>query len=232
MNPESLDDRLAVLAALAEPARRMLYGYVLGQAEPVSRQQAADAIGVPRHVAKFHLDRLVAEGFLDIEYRRPPGRRGPGAGRPTKLYRPSARELAVSIPERRYELSGRLLAAAVSETQRTGGPVAEALAQAARGAGSDLGREARRRAGPKADQPLLLAATVEVLAEQGYEPRIDSGGLTLANCPFGALARDFTQLICGMNLDLLDGLLRGLDLPDVIARLDPGPGRCCVRIAT
>jgi len=231
VNPESLDDRLAVLAALAEPARRMLYGYVLGQVEPVSRQQAADAIGVPRHVAKFHLDRLVAEGFLDIEYRRPPGRRGPGAGRPTKLYRRSARELAVSVPPRRYDLAGRLLAAAVTEAERTGAPVAETLSRAARTAGSDLGGEARRRAGARAARPLLLAAAAEVLGEQGYVACIDDAGLTLANCPFDALAQDFTELICGMNLDFLSGLLTGLELPQATARLDPGPGRCCVRIS-
>jgi predicted ArsR family transcriptional regulator len=231
MSPESLDDRLAVLAALAEPARRMLYGYVLGQAEAVSRQQAADAIGVPRHVAKFHLDRLVAEGFLDIEYRRPPGRRGPGAGRPTKLYRRSAREVSVNIPARRYDLAGRLLAAAVSETERTGVPIAETLSQAGRTAGSALGAEARRRAGAQADPAVVLAAAAELLEEQGYEPRADDGSLTLANCPFDALAQEFTELICGLNLDLLDGLVAALELPAVTARLDPGPGRCCVRIS-
>ena len=81
-NRENLDDRLAPLAALAEPARRRLYDFVVLQADPVSRDQAAAGVGVPRHVAKFHLDRLVAGGLLDVEYRRPPGRGGPGAGRP------------------------------------------------------------------------------------------------------------------------------------------------------
>jgi predicted ArsR family transcriptional regulator len=232
VNPESSDQRLAALAALAEPGRRFLYTYVVSQAEPVGRQEAADAVGVPRHVAKFHLDRLVAEGLLDTEYRRPPGRRGPGAGRPTKLYRRSDRELAVSLPPRRYDLVGRLLASAVSETQRTGAPLAENLSRAAGAAGADLGADARRRAGPDADRALLLVAAVEVLRDAGYEPRLDDGHLTLTNCPFDALAKDFTALVCGINLDFVDGLLAGLDLPDVSARLDPGPGRCCVRIAT
>ena len=74
MNGESLGDRLARLAALAEPARRRLYDFVVHQKEPVSRDEAAAGIGVARHVAKFHLDRLVASGLLDVEYRRPPGR--------------------------------------------------------------------------------------------------------------------------------------------------------------
>ncbi|HEV7688979.1 MAG TPA: transcriptional regulator [Acidimicrobiia bacterium] len=232
VHPETPDDRLAVLASLAEPGRRLLYSYVVSQAEPVSRQQAAEAVGVPRHVAKFHLDRLVAEGLLDTEYRRPPGRRGPGAGRPTKLYRRSGRELAISVPPRHYDLVGRLLASAVNETQRTGGSLAENLSQVARGAGSDLGSAARRRAGTDADRAIRLVAAAEVLREHGYEPRVDGGDLTLANCPFDALARDFTALVCGMNLDFVDGLLAGLDLPDVTARLDPVPGRCCVRLST
>ena len=50
-------------------------------------------VGVARHTAKFHLDRLVEEGLLDTEFRRLSGRQGPGAGRPTKLYRRSAREV-------------------------------------------------------------------------------------------------------------------------------------------
>ena len=83
---------VAAVAALAEPARRALYAFVSGQDEPVSREQAAAGAGVARHVAKFHLDKLVEDGLLDFEFRRPPGRRGPGAGRPAKVYRRSERE--------------------------------------------------------------------------------------------------------------------------------------------
>ena len=75
------------VSALAEPVRRALYLYVAGQPGAVSRDQASDGVGVPRHTAKFHLDRLVAEGLLETEFKRPPGRSGPGAGRPTKRYR-------------------------------------------------------------------------------------------------------------------------------------------------
>ena len=101
------------VGALAEPARRALYRYVVAQPEPVSRDQAAAGAGLPRHTAKFHLDKLVADGLLDTEYRRLSGRRGPGAGRPTKLYRRSSRQLAVSLPPRLYDLAGQILAGAV-----------------------------------------------------------------------------------------------------------------------
>jgi predicted ArsR family transcriptional regulator len=232
VNGESLDDRLAALAVLAEPVRRRLYHHVVSQPEPVSREQASEALGVARHVAKFHLDRLVDAGLLAVEYRRPPGRRGPGAGRPTKLYCRSARRVEISVPERRYDVVGRVLAEAVTQAERTGTPLGEALSQAARLAGVELGREARRKAGSRPGRAAVLAAARDALAVQGYEPRVGPSGLTLANCPFEALATDYTELVCGLNLDFMGGLLTGLEAGNVTARLDPAPGMCCVRLAT
>jgi len=232
VNGENLGDRLVRLAALAEPARRRLYDFVVGQMGPVSRDEAAAGVGVARHVAKFHLDRLVAGGLLDVEYRRPPGRGGPGAGRPAKLYRRSARTLEVSVPERRYDLAGRLLAEAVTQAERSGTPLAEALSEVARTAGFDLGREARRQVGPRAARAAVLAAGQETLAAQGFEPSLDPTGLTLRNCPFDALAKDYTDLVCGMNLDFMRGVVAGLGLPNAAVRLDPKPGLCCVRLIT
>jgi predicted ArsR family transcriptional regulator len=227
-----LEDRLARLAALAEPARRRLYDFVVRSAEPVSRDEASAGVGVPRHVAKFHLDRLVAGGLLDVEYRRPPGRSGPGAGRPTKLYRRSAQALEVSVPERRYDLAGRLLAEAVTRAETSGRPVAETLAEAARTAGLDLGRSARRRAGARPGRAAIMAAGQQALAEHGFEPSADPTGLTLRNCPFDALASDYAPLVCGMNLDFMRGLVEGLELRNATAELAPAPGMCCVRLRT
>ena len=78
----------------------------------------------------------------------------------------------------------------------------------------------------------LLAAAMIVLVDNGYEPRTDGTALVLANCPFHALAEEYTDLVCGMNLDLLSGLVDGLHHPDVEARLEPTPGLCCVRLRT
>ena len=114
------DAQVTGLAALGDPLRRALYRYVVAQTAPVNRDQAAEGVGVARHVAKFHLDKLVDDGLLEVEFARPPGRRGPGAGRPAKLYRRSSRELAVSLPQRDYELAGRLLAKAVTDAATRG----------------------------------------------------------------------------------------------------------------
>src|SRR5438128_1362724 len=89
---------------------------------------AADtSTGPPLHVETFHLDKLHASGLLDVEFRRPPGRRGPGAGRPAKRYRRSAAEFSVSLPAHRYDLAGLIMATALADTINDGLPVAAAL---------------------------------------------------------------------------------------------------------
>src|SRR6476619_3875914 len=161
-------DDVESIGALAEPVRRALYEWVVGQAAPVSRDQAAVGAGVPRHTAKFHLDKLVADGLLETEFRRLTGRRGPGAGRPAKLYRRSARQVSLTLPPRQYELAAQIMAAALD---RGGGPsaLAEAAAEAGRGAS---------------------------LESLGYEPHERDGVVELLNCPFHALAAEHTALVC------------------------------------
>lgn len=228
VGPDEFDERVGRIASLAEPIRRALYRYVVAQPDPVDRTQAADAVGVAHHAAKFHLDKLESGGLLDVEYSRPPGRRGPGAGRPAKRYRRSSREVAVSLPERRYDLAGRVMAEAITSAANSGAPVAQALQDAAGAAGRALGEQAREQAGPRPGRASSVRAVRDVLTEYGYEPRVDGGTIALANCPFHALAENYPDLVCGMNLDLLDGLLTTCDRVGLCAKLDPATGRCCV----
>lgn len=227
---DDFDARVEGVAALGEPVRRALYRYVVAQPAPVSRDEAGEGIGVARHTAKFHLDKLVDEGLLEVEFRRPPGRGGPGAGRPAKLYRRSSRDVEVSLPERRYDLAGRLLARAITDAEREAIPVSEALSRSARDAGSALGHEARTRVGRRPSRKALTAATCQLLADLGYEPRTEGEGVSLANCPFHALAADYAELVCSMNRELLTGVLVGLGHAGLDACLEPAPGMCCVRL--
>jgi predicted ArsR family transcriptional regulator len=228
----SADDfaaRVAGVGALVEPVRRDIYLYVIGQRDPVSRDQAAAGVGVARHTAKFHLDRLVEEGLLETDFRRLSGRTGPGAGRPAKLYKRSAREVSVTIPERHYDLAGELMARAIDEAVRSGTPVLDDLRRAAVDHGTRLGRCALAEAGgERADDQALVSSACRTLSAHGFEPRTDDTAITLANCPFHTLAREHTELVCGMNLALITALTESLR-PDLLnARLDPAPGRCCV----
>ncbi len=207
---------VSAVAALDEPTRRRLYDHVVRQQAPVSRDEAAAALGLARQTAAFHLDRLADESLLDVVYERRSGRTGPGAGRPAKLYRRSAKQVSVNLPERQYELAGRLLAQALEESEATGEPVRSVLHRKAHEVGAGL---AGRHTG-----------VFDLLERYGFEPRYDGDAIVLGNCPFHALAREHTQTVCGMNLHLLRGVLEGLDEHGRQACLAPGDGHCCVRL--
>ncbi|MFD5270913.1 helix-turn-helix transcriptional regulator [Streptomyces sp. NPDC058335] len=217
-NPKEVRDAdVSAIAALDEPTRRRLYEHVVRQPGPVSRDEAAAALGVARQTAAFHLDRLADEALLDVVYERRSGRVGPGAGRPAKLYRRSTKQIAISLPDRRYELAGRLLAQSVEESAATGEPVQQVLHRKAEELGTQLGGQ---------DSADLF----DLLERYGFEPRHDEGTIVLGNCPFHLLAREYTQTVCGMNLHLLRGVLHGLGERGYSACLSPSPGRCCVRL--
>lgn len=205
---------LAGLASLDEPLRRRLYEYVSEQDQPVSRDQAAAAAGIGRALAAYHLDKLAAVGLLETAHQRPAGRGGPGGGRPAKLYRPSRRELSVSVPPRAYELLGRLLAETAERD--TTGEVRAALDEVA----YSLGRELSAESGGD------LAA---VLEGHGYQPRASAEGvLELRNCPFHRLAQEHQDLVCSLNLCLVKGVIAGSRRPSGRAVLSPRPDHCCV----
>jgi predicted ArsR family transcriptional regulator len=213
---------LAAIGLLQDPVRRALYGHVVAAGGEVSRNQAAEAVGVQRGLAAFHLDKLVEAGLLEASFRRLGDRRGPGAGRPAKLYRRAAGEVAASLPPRTYETAAHLLAEAVDQA----GADLE-LQAAARRAGQAAGRAGQAAAGPGPGP-----AIERVLEARGYEPYRDGAALRLRNCPFAHLAHEFPVLVCSMNLALVEGLLDGIGEPAGRAVMDPAPGRCCVAITS
>jgi predicted ArsR family transcriptional regulator len=230
-SPE-LERRIAGIAALDQPLRRELFQLLVRSDGWVSRDEAAAALDIARSVAAFHLDKLVEADVVETRFERTTGRQGPGAGRPSKLYRVREEEVSASLPDRRYDLAGSLLAAAVAESTRTGAPVRDCLRESAHAAGRAIGDDARdavasaRRAGGRRD------AVCAVLGPHRYEPETSRRGeIALANCPFHRLAEEHRDLVCGMNLDFLDGLLEGMGPSGrLTARLAPSPGYCCVRI--
>ena len=225
-----LERQIAAIALLDEPIRRGLYLYVAERRCEVGRDEAARALRISRALAAFHLDKLVQQGLLDASYRRLTARRGPGAGRPAKLYHRSSRQLDLSLPERRYELAGRVFARALTAVA----PAARsALERAARAEGRRLGADARRRTTASAGTDRLLANTLAVLDECGYDPARVNGEVRLRNCPFDALANECRPLVCGMNLALLRGLLAAAGARGTRVELrPPEAGSCCVVLKT
>jgi predicted ArsR family transcriptional regulator len=223
---------LASLSSLDDPVRRRLYEVVSQQAEPVSRDEAAAAAGVGRALAVYHLDKLVESGLLTASYQRPADRSGPGAGRPAKLYTRSGREFAVSVPPREYELAARLFAQVI-ESDPSGRSRA-ALLHAARQLGSELGSRflpGGTHVG-RAVQDLQGAQILDnVLSRHGYEPRRgDDGVIRLRNCPFHQLAEHYRDIVCAMNLGLIEGMVAGVGAKGLHPVLDPQPRHCCVAI--
>lgn len=219
-----LDRQIELVSLLEDPMRRALYRHVAHQPDYVGRDNAAAAVGVSRGLAAFHLDKLAEEGLLEVTFRRPAGRGGPGAGRPAKLYRRAREQFAVSLPPRDYELLAGLLAGVLD------GPltdeVAAALGEGARRAGAAIALRARQAA---PDRPGLEAG-LDALRERGFEPDRDDGTIRLRNCPFQAVAAAHRDLVCPLNLALLDGFARSLGVAGLRAELGPRTGLCCVAL--
>lgn len=206
-------DPIGELSSLNDPVRRRLYEYVGAQDEPAAREDAATAVGISRTLAAYHLDKLADAGLLITSYARPAGRGGPGAGRPAKRYVRAQQELSVSVPPRDYGLLAGVLAEAVSGDDS--GAVRRAMTAAAYAAG---------RAASDPDLSVALHAC-------GYEPATTADGdIELRNCPFHQIARRHTEVVCGLNLHLVQGLLEGSGRAPARAVLAPRPGYCCVRV--
>lgn len=205
----SEDAALEALVALGDPVRRGLYRHVSGTPGEVGRDAAAEAVGVSRSLAAFHLDKLVEAGLLEVCFRRLSGRSGPGSGRPSKLYRRAEGERTVSVPPRSYDTASR--------------PAGRGRGAGRARRGAPGGGQGRR--GGLGGEPGCEADPVEVLRARGYEPFWDEGTLRLNNCPFHALADQFPALVCGMNLAGIEGLLKGCPAARTGARRWPPSAR-------
>lgn len=215
-----MDDPWAGVTALVDPSRRALFDYVRRAGHPVSREEAADAAAMSRNLAAFHLDKLVDAGLLRARYEAPAGRPR-GRGRSPKVYEAAIDGLAVTVPERRYQLIAEILATAVDQDPAHAD---RAAADQARLRGRTLGAALLAGGGEGTD---LLTA----LARLGFDPESADGRVLLRNCPFHALAASHTSLICGLNHTFLSGLTEGLNVP-ARAALAPDDTHCCVELTS
>ena len=223
-------DRAAVaaIAALDDDVRRALYEHVRAAGTPVTREEAATAVGISRNLAAFHLDKLVELGVLSSGFAPATDRR---VGRTPRRYEPARQDIAVRVPERSPELLASILVEAVTAelpTERA----EDAVLRVAHERGAALGAAQRARLrGGRVGPERALAASEELLAAQGFEPFREEGSVRLRNCPFHPMAGVAPALVCGLNRAYLAGLLEGLDAADrVAAELAPRPDECCVEL--
>jgi predicted ArsR family transcriptional regulator len=225
----SAEPAIAAVAALADDLRHSMYAYIRRAGHPVTRDEAASAVGISRKLAAFHLDKLVDAGLLETSYGRPGGLRR--VGRAPKVYQPADVAVQVSIPPRDLGLLAEILLDAVLADD-TGPCAREQALRAAAERGRLLGAAERSKARPGRlgpERALTVAGTF--LERSGYEPaRAAPGLLLLGNCPFQPLAARAPEFVCGINHALLEGFVEGLHAPSVEANLRPRPGACCVEL--
>jgi predicted ArsR family transcriptional regulator len=223
-------DRAAVaaIAALDDDVRRALYEHVRAAGSPVTREEAATAVGISRKLAAFHLDKLVDLGVLRSGFGPATDRR---VGRAPRRYEPALDDITVRVPERRPELLASILVEAVT-TERPDERAEQAVLRVGRERGAALGAAERARLrGGRVGAERALTTSAELLARHGFEPFREEGSVRLRSCPFHPMAGMAPELVCGLNRAYLAGMVEGLDAEDrVTAELSPRPGECCVEL--
>lgn len=206
---ESLADLFAqrheAFDVLSDERRRRIYVHVKQSAAPVTVNEIAEGFEIHRNAAKFHLDKLLAAGLLRAEFRRVNGRRGPGAGRPSKLYTATDSEVSFTVPERHYDLLAHLLLRAL-----TRGEDIEVV-------GEDFGRRLAASVAPDAGCTDSLECARAVLDRLGFDPEVevDPDGcawITTSNCPFGRVALEAPEgEVCRLDRAIIRGILSHFD---------------------
>lgn len=218
---------LDAVGVLGDESRWKLFSFVRRARRAVTREEAAERVGISRKLAAFHLDKMVAAGLLHARYEATG--EAPKVGRRPKVYEPVDADLTVSIPGRQYQLLADLLLETVLHGSREEtGP--DAASRTARERGIALGA-AQSVDAPARQGSAALPMCAAMLEAHGYEPVQEDAEVRLHNCPFHALADKAPELVCGMNQAFLAGYLEGLQVAGVEAVLAPTPGECCVRIS-
>jgi predicted ArsR family transcriptional regulator len=219
---------LRAVAALSEDQRRRLYRFARAERRPVTREEAAAALGISRKLAAFHLDKLVEAGLLRAHFL---ARGRAGAGRRPKAYEPTDTSFELSVPARRHELLADILVQAVL-TETHHGSARVAALESAHHRGREVGTDLRVRSRPGrlgAERALRAASTA--LESAGFEPsQAGPARVRLRNCPFHPLAREAPDLVCGLNHSFIRGLIDGLQAPTLDVVLEPAAGECCVEL--
>jgi len=220
------DPAIRAVAALDEPSRRALYAFIRDARRPITRDEAAEAIGISRKLAAFHLDKLVDAGLLRAHYARA-GR----VGRAPKAYQPSNLDISVNIPDRSHDILATILVDAVL-TENSSERARDAAIRVAQAEGEAVGVSERARVRPGrlgSERALTLAAGL--LARHGFEPSRETPMcVRLRNCPFHPVASRAPDLVCAINHAYLSGMLTGLEASTVQAVLAPRPPDCCVEL--
>jgi predicted ArsR family transcriptional regulator len=198
----------AVTSAFGDPTRRQIYLCVREHGDDgMTASEVAERFALHSNVARHHLDKLTAGGYLDVYVGR---LAGGGAGRPSKRYRKSAQATGLEAPRRGDDLLIMLLGQALARI-----PAADAEHMA-----EDVGEEYGRRLAAQMSTGdghrsfrVALHAIADALTAHGFEAHAEARGGSLAlirdSCPFFDTAKQH-PVICAVDRGMVRGMLSGL----------------------
>ena len=202
----------AITDAFGDPTRRGIYLMARDRADGVTAAQVAEQFGVHPNVARHHLDKLSAGGYLEVVIERA---EGAGAGRPSKHYRvpADAKSDTVDVPVKSDDLVLSLLGRALrllprdeaeAMAEEVGQEYGRAMAQGMTGADLAAGQRSLRSA---------MQAVADALTAHGFAAHADqrNNQLRIINnhCPFGDVAIEH-PVICAVDRGMVRGMLAAL----------------------
>lgn len=228
----------AVTAAFGDTTRREIYLFVRSQPEGVRAAEVAEQFSLHANVARHHLEKLAAGGYLDVELQRSAPDGTPTAGRPSKRYRASSLETSVQLPSRRDDLLATLLTRALEQL-----PPAQAERMADE-VGFEYGRALAARIAPSDDSvahgqrsvKAAVALVADALTAHGFAAHAEARGTSLQiindHCPFGTAADAYPHVVCAVDRGMIRGMLAGLatgnDTDPRLTESRPDGGDHCV----
>jgi predicted ArsR family transcriptional regulator len=176
----------AVTSAFGDPTRRQIYLFTRQAAEGATATEVATYFELHPNVARHHLDKLAAGGYLEVRIER---HEGAGVGRPSKRYHATAKSAEAQLPAWRDDLVLTLLARALALV-----PAEEAAAMAEE-VGIEYGRSLAAHMAPGEGRRSLQSALHDVaaaLTAHGFAAHAEKRGGALQivseHCPFGDAA--------------------------------------------
>jgi predicted ArsR family transcriptional regulator len=199
----------AVTSAFGDPTRREIYLHV--RSHPGSTaSEVATAFSLHPNVARHHLDRLSAGGYVEVSLERSPLA---GAGRPSKRYRAAKGSDGDPTIDLVTHLDDLLVSLLVEALALLGPGEAERMAERV---GEEHGRLLAERMEPGEGQRSVrgaMHAIADTLTAHGFaahaEDRGESTAVVAENCPFGDAAAQH-PVICAVDRGMVRGLLAGL----------------------
>lgn len=216
----------AITDAFGDPTRRRIYLFVRGQDDGVTAATVADEVGVHPNVARHHLDKLAAGGYVEVAARTQDGSRRK-AGRPSKRYVAVRTDAVDEVPVHTEDLVLALLGQALARMPRAeaeamaeevGATYGRSLASGLTGETGTSGhrpdpRAAGHRSLRSAMQAVAAALTAHGFAARTSEPAVVTGrrdvdGLRIISehCPFGNVAIEH-PVLCAVDRGMVRGML-------------------------